>query len=100
VHGLIFFYIHKFADEASKGNTSWDALRSSVTTSTNKYLPSGVYSDADAVQLLQSIAQSAGRPLPKILEQFGEFLAPHLVRVAGTHIDPSWRTLDLIEHTE
>jgi tRNA A-37 threonylcarbamoyl transferase component Bud32/predicted hydrocarbon binding protein len=100
VHGLIFFYIQKFADEAAKGNTSWDAVRSSVTTSTNKYLPSGVYPDADAVQLLQSIAQSAGRTLPKILEQFGEFLAPHLVRVAGTHIDPSWRTLDLIENTE
>jgi tRNA A-37 threonylcarbamoyl transferase component Bud32 len=100
VHGLIFFYIQKFADEASKGNTSWDAVRSSVTTTTNKYLPSGVYPDADAVQLLQSIAQSAGRTLPKILEQFGEFLAPHLVRVAGTHINPSWRTLDLIENTE
>jgi tRNA A-37 threonylcarbamoyl transferase component Bud32 len=100
VHGLIFFYIHKFADEASKGNSSWDAIRSTVATSATKYLPSSVYPDADAVQLLQSIAQSAGRPLPKILEQFGEFLAPHLVRVAGTHIDPSWRTLDLIEHTE
>lgn len=100
MHGLIFFYLQKFADEASTGNTSWGALRSSVATSTSKYLPSGVYPDADAVHLLQSIAQSAGRPLPKILEQFGEFLAPHLVKVAGTHIDPSWRTLDLIEHTE
>lgn len=100
MHGLIFFYIHKFADEASRSNTPWDALRSSVATSAKKYLPSGVYPDADAVALLQSISQSAGRPLPKILEQFGEFLAPHLVKVAGTHIDPSWRTLDLIEHTE
>lgn len=100
MHGLIFFYLQKFADEASKGSTSWDALRSSVATSTSKYLPSGVYPDADAVHLLQSIAQSAGRPLPTILEQFGEFLAPHLVKVAGTHIDPSWHTLDLIEHTE
>lgn len=100
MHGLIFFYIQKFADEASKGNASWDPLRSSVATTSKKYLPSGVYPDADAVHLLQSIAQSAGRPLPKILEQFGAFLAPHLVKVAGTHIDPSWRTLDLIEHTE
>jgi hypothetical protein len=100
VHGLIFFYIHKFADEASRGTTSWDALRSSVATSAKKYLPSDVYPDVDAVHLFQSIAQSAGRPLPKILEQFGEFLAPHLVKVAGTHIHPSWRTLDLIEHTE
>ena len=100
MHGLIFFYIQKFADEASTGGMSWDAVRSSVVTTAQKYLPSGIYPDADAVALFQSLSQSAGRPLPKILEQFGEFLAPHLVKVAGTHIDPSWHTLDLIEHTE
>ena len=100
MHGLIFFYIQKFAEVAAAGTTSWSALRSTVNTSTGKYLPSGVYPDADAVQLLESISQSTGRSLPKILEQFGEFLAPHLVKVAGKYVDPSWRTLDLIENTE
>jgi tRNA A-37 threonylcarbamoyl transferase component Bud32 len=32
--------------------------------------------------------------------RFGEFLAPHLVKVAGPLVDPAWRTLDLVEHTE
>lgn len=100
MHGLIFFYIQKFADSAVVGATSWSRLRSTVTTSHEKYLPSGVYPDADAVHLLDSIAQSAHRPLPVIVERFGEFLAPHLVKIAGKHIDPSWTALDLIEHTE
>jgi len=100
VHGLIFFYIQKFAEVAAAGTTSWSVLRSTVTTTTSKYLPSGVYPDSDAVHLLESISQANGRPLPQILEQFGEFLAPHLVKVAGKYIDPSWRTLDLIENTE
>ncbi|NDC57938.1 MAG: hypothetical protein EBZ50_03720, partial [Alphaproteobacteria bacterium] len=30
--------------------------------------------------------------LPQVLERFGRFLAPHLVKVAGRNIDPTWRT--------
>ncbi len=100
MHGLIFFYIQKFADSAAAGATSWSKLRSTVTTSHEKYLPSGVYPDADAVHLLDSIAQSAHASLPTIVERFGEFLAPHLIKVAGKHIDPGWTALDLIQNTE
>jgi len=100
VHGLIFFYIQKFADVAGSGTTSRVIARSSGHTTAAQYLPSGVYPDADAVELLQAIARSTGRPLPLVLEQFGEFLAPHLLKVAGKYVDPGWRTLDLIERTE
>jgi len=100
VHGLIFFYLQKFADVAAAGSTSWKGVRSSVTTTASKFLPSGTYPDSDAVAILSSIADTTGRPLPSILEEFGEFLAPHLVKVASPVVDPGWRTLDLIEHTE
>jgi hypothetical protein len=100
VHGLIFFYIQKFADVVSPGTSSWQMLRSQTSTGMANYLPSGVYPDAEAVQLIESIARSTGRPLPIILEEFGEFLAPHLIRVAGALVNPAWRTLDLIENTE
>jgi len=100
VHGLIFFYLQKFADVAAAGSTSWQGIRSSVTTTASRFLPSGSYPDADAVAILSTIAETTGRPLPVILEEFGRFLGPHLLKVAGTAVDPAWRTLDLIEHTE
>ena len=100
MHGLIFFYIQKFADEATSGKTTWLKLRDTVTASNNRYLPNEVYPDEDAVKLLQKIADTCGEPLPSLIERFGEFLAPHLIKVAGQHIDPTWRTLDLIENTE
>ena len=100
MHGLIFFYLQKFADVAAAGSTSWKGVRSSVTTTASKFLPSGTYPDSDAVVILSSIAETTGRPLPSILEEFGQFLAPHLVKVASPVVDPAWRTLDLIEHTE
>jgi hypothetical protein len=95
VHGLIFFYIQKFAESAAQSDSSGFATRSGIATSAGRYLPSGVYPDAEAVVLLQSVADSTGRPLRETLEGFGRFLAPHLVKVAGRHVDPSWRTLDL-----
>jgi tRNA A-37 threonylcarbamoyl transferase component Bud32 len=100
VHGIIFFFLQKFADVAATGSTSWKGVRASTATSAAKFLPSGVYPDADAVAILTTIAETTGRPLPSILEEFGQFLAPHLVKVAGPVVDPAWRTLDLIEHTE
>ncbi len=100
VYGIIFFFLQKFADVAATGSTSWKGVRASTATSATKFLPSGVYPDADAVAILTTIAETTGRPLPSILEEFGQFLAPHLVKVAGPVVDPSWRTLDLIEHTE
>jgi len=100
MYGLIFFYIQKFAESAAQGTMSWSSIRSSVATGAARYLPSGTYPDADAVRLLTSIAESTGHPLPEVLERFGRFLAPHLVKVAGKNVDPGWRTLDLIEHTE
>ena len=100
VHGLIFFYLQKFADVAAAGSTSWKGIRSNVTTSASRFLPAGTYPDTDAVAILSAIADATGRPLPTVLEEFGHYLAPHLLKVATPVIDPSWRTLDLIEHTE
>ena len=100
MHGIIFFYIQKFADEATSGKTTWLKLRETVSVSNNRYLPNEVYPDGDAVKLLQKIADTCGETLPSLIERFGEFLAPHLIKVAGQHIDPAWRTLDLIENTE
>lgn len=99
MHGLIFFYIQKFADSLA-GSGSWPGIRSTVTTASQRYLPSGVYPDDEAVALITSLAEATGRTMGAILEEFGEFLAPHLVKVAGRFVEPSWKTLDLIEHTE
>ncbi len=100
MHGIIFFYIQKFADAATAGKTSLLQLRDTVTTKTTRYLPNETYPDGEAVGLLQSLADKTGESLPALVERFGEFLGPHLVKVAGRHIDPAWRALDLIENTE
>lgn len=103
MHGLIFFFIQKFADSLAVRLSSTAAVGGTATGSAagrDRFLPSGVYPDADAVALLGSIAAARSEPLGDTVTAFGEFLAPHLVKVAGTLVDPAWRTLDLVEHTE
>lgn len=98
MHGLIFFYMQKFADLLATATHA--GRRSSVFCGTARYLPTGVYDDADAVAVLQAIADGIDEPLPGLLPRFGEFLAPHLIKIAGPLVDPTWRSLDIIEHTE
>ena len=100
MHGLIFFYIQKFAEALALGTSGQARLRTTVTTAGKTYLPSRAYPDAEAVSLLTNVAEAADRPLGDMLREFGIFLAPHLVKVAGRHVDRAWRTLDLVEHTE
>lgn len=64
VHGLIFFYMQKFADLLATATATHAGLRSSVVRVTGRYLPSGSYDDADAVAVLQSIADGIDEPLP------------------------------------
>jgi hypothetical protein len=98
VHGLIFFYIQKYAEAVAGAGRP--PARSTLSATSTKYLPTGVYPDEDAVDLIRAVAESSAAPLETVLERFGEFLAPHLVKVAGSLVEPEWRTLDLVEHTE
>ena len=100
MHGLIFFYMQKFADSLSAGAGSAVESSATLVREPGRYLPSGVYPDAEAMGILEGLAAGLSRPLPSVLAEFGEFLAPGLVKVAGPWIDPSWRTLDLIQNTE
>lgn len=105
MHGLIFFFLHKFLAVPPPEGVSVPADagtgRTGRTPSTTvRYLPSGVYPDDQAVALLGSVADATGESLPDVVERFGGFLAPHLLKVAGTAVDPGWTLLDLIEQTE
>lgn len=64
MHGLIFFYIQKFAESLTLGQTGQSRLRTTVTVAGKTSLPSRGYPDEEAVALLANIAEAellAGR---------------------------------------
>jgi hypothetical protein len=50
--------------------------------------------------LVDAASRHFNLPAEAVLEAFGEFVAPELIRLYGRLIEPEWKTLDLIENTE
>ena len=99
MHGLIFMEIKKFAD-VSFGAGTYDALLKAAKLEDKIYLPVKEYPDAEAVALVVAAAEATKKSVPDVLDAFGEFIAPDLLNLYKALIDPNWKTLDLLEHTE
>jgi hypothetical protein len=63
-------------------------------------MPVTEYPDEEAVALIGAIAAKTGKSQRAVLEDFGEFIAPHLLALYRHMVKPEWRTLDLLENTE
>lgn len=99
MHGIIFSELRKYV-EAKAGEGGWDAITAKAGLGTNLYTAFGQYPDSEVVALVNAASSITGRPVNAILEDFGEFIAPSLVGMYGHLLDRSWKTLDVLEHTE
>ncbi len=101
MHGLFFFFVQKFAETRAEAAPP-DAARQvrARIEQTATYLPEGGCPDAETVGLLETVSNALGEPVEKTHAMFGEYVAGHLIRMAGPRIDRSWRTLELVEHAD
>ncbi len=99
MHGIIFVELKKFAD-SRLGNEGWNEVLKDSGIGQKMYIPIQEYPDDEAVSILSAISTRIGRPLPYVLEEFGEFIVPGLIRMYKALIKPEWGALDLVEHTE
>ncbi len=99
MHGIIFAELKKYVDTKFGGDT-WNTLLKDSGMWPRAYLIVQEYPDQEAVALVSSASKMTGKPVPAILEDFGEFVAPALVNMYSSLIKPEWKTLDLIGGTE
>lgn len=98
VHGLIFHELRGYV-VARHGEGVWDAMAREAGGS-QFYLATRSYPDEEMAGLLQAASRRTAQPVAAILEDFGEFVAPRLAQSYRILIQPGWKTLDLLEHTE
>lgn len=67
---------------------------------TTPYVITANYPDEEAMAVVIHAARATDTELQAFLFAFGAFLATGLLKVYGPFIDPQWRLLDLLEHTE
>jgi heme-NO-binding protein len=99
MHGIILTELKKYVD--SRVDTlGWNEILRQARVEPKLYMPVGVYDDAEAVAIVAAAAQAVGIGVGELLEDFGEFIAPHLIELYKPLIRKEWRTLDLLLNTE
>jgi predicted hydrocarbon binding protein len=99
MHGVVFGEMERFVAE-KYGQEQWTALLNKAGLDNRIYLAMNEYPDAEIVALVTSAAEMTGLESGAVLESFGEFIAPALIKLYGHLLKPTWRTLDVIGNTE
>jgi tRNA A-37 threonylcarbamoyl transferase component Bud32 len=98
MHGLIFLQLQRFVQK--QGSVPWENLLREAHLPIKSYSPARVYADEELRALVGAVSRNLNMPAGAVLEAFGEFLAPELIRLYRKLIDPEWKTLDLLENAE
>ena len=99
MHGIIFAELQRFVAD-NHGKQAWGQLQERAGLAGKIYLPVNEYPDAEVKALLTAASQMTGKAAPAILEQFGEFITPSLIKMYGHLLSPQWTSLEVIENTE
>lgn len=99
MHGIIFLELKKYV-ETKLGAEAWSQLLKEAGLEYRFYLATETYADQEALALVSTATRITGNPAAAILEDFGHFIVPDLLKVYGALIKPQWKTLDLLENTE
>ena len=99
MHGTMFLHLRDFVEE-QYGAEAWLNVLKAAGLGPRIYLPIRSYPDEELVAIVGSASKLTGISVPPLLEAFGEFVAPHLLRMYRHLLDPSWKTLDVLQHVE
>jgi predicted hydrocarbon binding protein len=99
MHGLIFSELKKYVETKFDAKT-WNTLQEKAGLKGNLYLAASVYPDNDLLSLVTTACQMTGMDAKTILEDFGEFIAPDLIRQYAFLVKPDWTLVDFLCNTE
>ena len=99
MHGIVFTELEKFVS-TNHGASGWAELTKRVGLAGKMYLPVNEYPDSEIKALVTEASAMTGQSAAAILESFGEFITPSLLKMYGHLLSPAWTALDVIQNTE
>lgn len=99
MHGIVPAEF-KFYIETRNSPVTWSALLAEAGLEPRPYVPFERYPDAEVVALIAAGARLTRCSTDELLEDFGRFLAPTLLKTYGFLVEPHWKTMELLLHTE
>ena len=96
VQGVILDEMRMYVVDAFGGPTWSQVLTGSGRPADHSYLLDQAYPDQELGMLAMHAAQITGKPLPDILEEFGEAMVPDMFRYYGILVNPRWSFIDFL----
>lgn len=95
MQGIILLGFRRFVLDRYS-NSTWLRAQESAGLAGTIYLPVQSYPASELNALVAAIARMTKSDPQKLLESFGEFLAPDLLRTYAMLLDPRWKLLDIL----
>ncbi|QJX48359.1 heme NO-binding domain-containing protein [Hymenobacter taeanensis] len=99
MHGLVFTLLKRYV-QTQYDHSTWVRLLEAANLTAADFDHKQVYPDEHMYALVGQAAQMTGLSADELHEKFGEYLVPDLMYMYKRLVQPEWKTLDMIEHTE
>jgi hypothetical protein len=99
MHGIVFDELKNYA-ETKHGPGTWKLLLNKAGLDSKQYDRFHDYPDQEVMALVTAASSATGLAPSAVLEDFGEFVAPSLLKMYANLILPQWKTIDVIHETE
>ena len=99
MHGSIFVLLKRFV-ETTHDFSAWQKMLEDAGIPEKQFEVTEAYPDEEMFKLVDEATILTGLERDALYEKFGEFLVPDLLMVYNRYIDPNWKTMDMLEHTE
>jgi hypothetical protein len=78
------------------GETGWAIILKRMGHPGREYVIGQAYPDAEFGQVAGLVAQAMNKPIPFVLEGFGEAMVPQMIKVYGFLVNPRWSYMDFL----
>lgn len=99
MHGSILTMLKRYV-QTQYDHSTWVQLVERSGLTNVEFDHKTVYPDEHIYALLGHAAAHSGVSVGEVHEKFGEYLVPDLMYMYQKLLQPGWKTLDMIEHTE
>jgi hypothetical protein len=99
VQGLNFETMREYAVK-ELGETGWAIILKRIGHPGREYVIGQTYPDAEFGQVAGLVAQAMNKPIPFVLEGFGEAMVPQMIKVYGFLVNPRWSYMDFLVHMQ
>lgn len=99
MHGNILILLKRYV-QTQYDHSTWLRLMALADLEHLELDHKTVYPDEHVYALVGHAAEMTGIPAGELHEKFGEYLVPDLMFMYQKYVQPDWKTLDMLEHTE